>query len=736
MRIILVLFLLIALICEDAISQTPRKKVASSNRATPSKSEIQVRVNEAKAEAQAQITEMENEIAEAKKNGEDRETIAEMEKNLSMMKKMLGIIDKAGSIKKPPTNNTEGVNTVAPYKSPYIKFYKQPIVIPTEAQAKEKLLWYRGKKIDQNTLITTNGRVIKYDRQNNQVWVQYNEKKDTPIIKIITNIAKSRQLTKKYIDNKSAEKNSFFEYPMLMLAMERYELIEKEFNKFANNSLELPGTGANPRAEISYESSSSISGPFANSESSIDPYVEQQYEYIKSLMNNPPPIDVYPPPKQEFGLCYHCDAGAQEHYYREIEIWSNGFNEYEVSIMSRILAIERYYQLMGLVGDDEIGTVFTGELGKAWEFAKDRIERKIEILKQRYENDIYRYTAVVRTVLGWERQRQLLGMASDDASYELKIFSSGVFEKFITDRIAANDYDVVFNYATILGYARQKQLLGYVDDDQDVYDPLIQAVVNHNRFALTMDIDFELHMPDEDPAIIATGTMTTKDKIYLKLGRTNDCKWQFYKYDADYTLMTQEYIYYIPLIVTGGVRKNKRGQGFVSFSYNGPTDVLMPFPSFRISFCKTTQPDSAYMEILRYEGENLPPCDPREEYCLDMMGYANKLFVSSLSTYDNRSEITDVIDEMATLASSQVAVEPTGYAKLDKMQAHFKANNKQQGFHKRTKELSKMEKTVILFDTQNGSPLLINATHNAPNSDLGQAIKRGIIKLIVVNEPL
>lgn len=705
----------------------------------PSKEKFQAQAKQAKTEVMQQIKEMEDEIAEAKRTGENPETIAEMEKNLAMVKKMLGIIDKAKTVRKPETQNIDAVNSVAPYKSPYVKFYKQSIVIPTEVQAKDKILWYKGKKIDQNTLVTTKGRVVRYDRQNNRVLVQMSEKKDTNFLKIVTNLGKSKQLTQNYINRKSAEKNSFFDYPVVMLAMKNYELIEKDFDKVVNNSLELPGTGANPRAEIFSESSSNNSGPSANSDYSIDSYVQQQYEYIQSLINNPPPLDVSPPPKQEYSLCYYCDPGAQERYYREKEIWSDGFNEYEVSIMSRILAIERYYQLMGLDGDAEVGTMFTGELGNAWNFAQDRMEKKIEILKQRYENDIYRYVAVVSTILGVERQKQLLGYASDDASYELKVFSSGVFEKFITDRIAANDYDVIFNYAMILGFARQTQLLGYVDDDEDVYGSLIESVVNHNRFSLTMDLDFELHMGGDKPIIIATGTMTTKHKIYLSLGRTNDCKWQFYRFDPNYDLggiTPQEEAYMIPLIITGGEKKVLKGENYVNYGYSGPTDVLMPFPSFRITFCNTSQKDSAYLEPLRYLQDDVSGYTVEDAYTVDMLGFADKMIISQYKTYSNKTDIVNIIDEMADLASSDIKVESTGYANLDKMQANFKANNKQQEFQKQTKEKSKMENTVMLFDADNGSSFLINGTHNVANSELAQTMKKGIIKLKVVLEPL
>jgi hypothetical protein len=489
----------------------------------PTRDQMQAQAAQAKKESLEMIAEMEKDIADAKKSGENAETIAEMEKNLAMMKKMLGIVDKVSAIKQPPTIK-EGNNTVAPYKSPYIKFYKQPIVVPTEAQAKDKLLWYRGKKIDQNTLITTKGRVIQYDKQNNRVRVQYNEKKDTSILKIIANLAKSRLWTKNYVDKKSAEKNSFFDYPMVMLAMERFELIEKEFDKIANNALELPGTGTQPRAEIFYDLFSTNTGPSANTEGSIDPYIKEQMEIIKSLMNNAPPLDVTPPPKAEFGLCYYCDPGAQERYYREKEIWGTAFTEYEASIMNRVLAIERYYQLLGVDSEPEVGTMFTGELGDAWGFAQNRIDQKIELLKQRFGRDIYRYECVVTQMLARERQRQLLGMGDDFAAVEPEIMGLSIFYDFIMDRIAANDYDVMFNYAMILGFARQKQLLGLSEEETDTWQPMYDAVVKHNRFALTLDLDFETHIVTDESVIIATGMMTTKQKIYLKLGRTSDCK--------------------------------------------------------------------------------------------------------------------------------------------------------------------------------------------------------------------
>jgi TolA-binding protein len=84
MRIIFLLLLFIA-IGNDAISQTPRKKVASSNRAVPSKPEIQSQMNEATNGIVKEIAELEKQL----KTETDEETIKDLKEQIEMLKKQL-----------------------------------------------------------------------------------------------------------------------------------------------------------------------------------------------------------------------------------------------------------------------------------------------------------------------------------------------------------------------------------------------------------------------------------------------------------------------------------------------------------------------------------------------------------------------------------------------------------------------------------------------------------------------
>jgi len=745
-------FIIIALsaffIVQPAFSQPPTREQKTVQ--NPTQAQLQAQTKQARAEAIEEIKQMETDIADAKKNKEDPETIKEMEKNLAMMKKMLGIIDKVAIIDPQKKREIQTTNSVPSYRSPYIRFYKQAVVIPTKAQAKDRLLCYTGKKINQNTLITTTGRVIQYDRQNNQVLVQYNEKKDSTTLKIISNLARSRQWTNNYINNTAARKNSFFDYPLVMMAMKEFDLIEQDFNKLADNTVQLPGTGANPMAmnKPVYLNKNGVGGPniFYETKLSYPPDLDEwarlAHQELMDLMNHAPPLDFPPPPKNEFDLCFYCDASLQEKHHKDMATWNDKFAEYEAKLISTGLAIERQYQLLGGNISESAISNLEQDIDKAAAFAFNRLNQKIDLLVQRYGKDVYRRESVIYNLLALARQQSLLGADADESKGQAlqekvsDLLNDKTFEEFIDQRIEAKDYNVIFNYALLLGNERVKQLLGASGGGEE--NNQLQKVQELNRFALTLTLDFEFEMVPEEgkPMLKANGSISTKDKIYLRLGRNNDCKWQFYLFDPDYSIMTTENAYKIPLIINSGTKMIKKPDGgWETYSYSGPKDLLMPFPSFRISFCPNSQQDSAFMETLRYEQENVSG-DVSKAYKADFLAYANKMFLSIGKIGDNLSGLTDLADEMTNTASSQPTIDPTGYAKLDKMQGDFKVNGKQHDIQKQLTDLSKVEHTVLLFDAQNGSQFLINGTLNTANSEKVLDMKKGLIKLKVVLEPL
>ena len=55
----------------------------------------------------------------------------------------------------------------------------QPVKAPTQAQSKDRLLWYKGKKINDSMLITIQAMVVLYSQKRNMVIAQPLEETDS-----------------------------------------------------------------------------------------------------------------------------------------------------------------------------------------------------------------------------------------------------------------------------------------------------------------------------------------------------------------------------------------------------------------------------------------------------------------------------------------------------------------------------------------------------------------------------
>ena len=273
-----------------------------------------------------------------------------------------------------------------------------------------------------------------------------------------------------------------------------------------------------------------------------------------------------------------------------------------------------------------------------------------------------------------------------------------------------------------------------------------------NRFRLNINMDFEYHQKDEEGEVLlkATGILESI-RVFVSLGRLG-CKWQLFITDTDYE-SDDEDNFRIPVRVLNGLKKIKEKEIWEEYPYVGPRDMLMVFPSVRISFCEDGIKDSAIMDVLRYKGEiyntpNFNPAamtwpttgihnsDPSKLYTVDLLAYASKMLVSADKGYANAAQLTDLAVEMMSLRSTVSLGQPTGSSILDQMQIEYSANQEQHKKQKKLTDLSKVDHTVILFKALNGSPTLIDERINTANIDFKIIdLVRGIIILKVVHEP-
>jgi hypothetical protein len=166
-------------------------------------------------------------------NGFAQVSQAEIDKMIEQAKRIAnnqGSNKTSNSVKVPSSKSPSSIISIP---------LKQLIQVPTKVQAKDKLLWYKGKKLNDSILVTTSGMVVLFSKKQNRIVVQPALKND-PFSNLISNLTKSKQWTEAYIDKEAATKNAFMNYPLIQLTVDEFNDIDERFNAVVKNTIDLP----------------------------------------------------------------------------------------------------------------------------------------------------------------------------------------------------------------------------------------------------------------------------------------------------------------------------------------------------------------------------------------------------------------------------------------------------------------------------------------------------------------
>ncbi len=432
---------------------------------------------------------------------------------------------------------------------------KSPVTPPAPAQGKDRLLWYVGKKVDDSTLMTTHGTLVRWSKRRNMVIVQ--AKKD-PFASVINALGKNEKIKAQFYDLLAEKKNALTYYQDLVSVNSELEAIQTTFTDCLKNTVTLPA----PLSSTAFKSTwkkggvASIYSVQSPASLAIPAYIRKAYDALMLSMKNYPSIDFPPPPDMEFGVChaFDCDSSAYKKLMGQLDQWQQGFSSYERGIINQSHAIIQSLQLLpGGDNDPEASVIYDG-LNKAAEFAKARMKNKTELLVRKYGSDFKKLPAITFVVISEERQRQLLG--SEDVLSETYLKLPALFngfEEFMDDQMDKRNYDLVLNPAFFIGIERQRQLLGAADDNR--IPEIMEKLQAFNRFRIELQIDYEGEKEVCDYRIKFTAT--NLNPVYISF-RRQECKFSLFAYeDPNPELPIAWYNFYrgvfeMPLTITNG----------------------------------------------------------------------------------------------------------------------------------------------------------------------------------------
>jgi hypothetical protein len=727
MRTIL-LFLFSLCITAPVISQRPSQK------------EIAAQKQEALNDARQQITEMKKEIADAKAKNEDPESIKEMEKQLATLQQMVTMLEGTSISGNTRSQTLPPSKTAEPkYISPFVPIIlNQTVSAPTRDYAKDHLLWYTGKKIDANTLITVGGVIVRYDRQRHLVIVQTNKQVDTPYYGLVSTLGRTPQMKNQFAVGMIGMTNSFLMWPEIKKAYDEYTFFKNRYYDIAKNTNDVPAPQPN---------------------AILDQWQKKLVNYLNSL---PALTTIVQPPKRPNDLC-NCDPDERKDFEDHLGVWlQDDFWKEEQQILSYLEVI--YTQGMVVNAGRPFSANLKTDIIRAYDLVIKRSAQKLSELGRLYRSpDIYLEDGLVMATLSFQKLLMQTFADIDEPStltqkrnaYPIidgikeMIMQNKVFEPYMQNQLAARNYNVVLDYSLYLSHEYNKQLLSpSYNLKENFFQTWIEGLKKFNRFTLTLGFDFDYRMESDNSRVLAaTGTLEAKP-IVVSLGRSS-CTWHFYITDVNHEgPNSNEDTFYIPVKVIKGIKTIYRDPDPpIILGYTGPLDMELVFPNFELTFCNTIGSDTIFMDKLRYSEKVAkaymaahPKIDFGREYSLDMFQYSNKMFISALITKANTDQLVAMTGNMMNIQSNTQMPSSTGNANLDKLLKDFTMNQKRRLLQQGVTAVTNTAKTIITFNASNGVPTIVSTSYDAvdpsdPDRQAGIKLAFGIITIKIIHTP-
>jgi len=621
----------------------------------------------------------------------------------------------------------------------------QPVTAPTEAQAKDRLLWYKGKKINDSMLITPQSMVVLYSSKRNMVITQPLEKTD-PFRDMAKNVSKEQKMTDDYIEAEAAKPNSWMNYPTIQRTVDQLVVIDEQFNKAIKNTIDLPkeansrpATGQDKGVPPTKQDKTKPETDGNKNCAEVNNYIKsgliKQHETLKSLLNNPPDMSVDAPPKVSFSTASLCDKSVQEKYTQEEKNWKENAVAYEKSLLQSAMAPEHTIQISGLDHDcaEKFSPGLSADMEKSMKLGFSRLEKKIMKLTSSYGKDIFRQLPVIRLALEFERQKQLMGIESHEqgiVSNIPELLAGPEFENYINEQIEKKNWDVILNLPAIMARVRTCQLMGAEGEAADRIEKLLERAILINRFSISVDIDFnERYHDDGEVYLKVNGSIKTKEKVYVSLFPTGCAGWTLQQPLGDYT----KGVPYIPMQVVSGLKSVKNDKTWENYPYSGPKDMIMYYPVFVIDFTSIIDPDTAVLQILRYV-EDLPPIPVDNTYTIELSTYLGLFYVKAEEIGNNEQKVRDFgKDFMAKF--SKITTTQNQTTTLGKLKFQHSIMMQKQDAIRETSELMNTALPVIHFNAQNGSSTIIDSKIDSKYKDANVEVVYGIFKVKVVHDP-
>jgi hypothetical protein len=422
-----------------------------------------------------------------------------------------------------------------------------------------QLLWYKGKKLKPNVLLTTAGDTVRYDPAKRTVKMTSKTGAGKNFDNMLAELNRTPLRMQQMLQELSDLPKPIL--PPLSLAVKNsFTQVDEEYRKLLSNVITIPAIKI---PGLTSQGGKGAAFDMADWDDPWEALVQEFRAYITS--HNADNLSNLPePPRFDFRYCARCDSNQQTAYKKSIaEFTAALMGKDDMAILEKARGVCQ--QAEGL--PDEKKRYVQKETWLLLDFIFKRSRTKVSRIIERYVDDPERALAVMDVAVSTEREQQIMGFGTLLPDYAARAFEA--YTKRITKALDEYDYSIALNHDLVFFMERKTQLYNRK------IQGLLQRVMKFNWFKMTMDVSAKSGGNNGFVTAALKGDNWLMAYVDNKTCRLN---WQLERPRIDKLKMK----------LTTAELKGDGGE----VTYVGTRDWLANAPTLKIDFCEEEKDDS------------------------------------------------------------------------------------------------------------------------------------------------
>lgn len=338
------------------------------------------------------------------------------------------------------------------------------------------LLWYAGKKIRTNVLLTSQKDTVTYNPSRGTIKVTSKSANGQRMDNMLLELNKTSKRAQEML-NRLSSRVPKQALPAIGNAIRiAYANVDLDYRKALSNTITLPNM------PLQIKPTAVGKGGYGSDESYGDIW-DDAIKEMQDYQANHADDNSYTlpePPRFNFSYCYTCDTNSMNSYRKSIDNFIAAVRgKADNDMVQFAFGVSRQAEF--LLGDQRAREVQM-ECGKLVEFIIMRLRKKVSILINRYIDDSERSVAVLQIALTLDRQMQLLSIGElIEENYFSRAFES--LAKRMRKAFQEEDYSIGLNLQLALSTDRQMQLI-----PSGFYEDIVNPALKFAQFKVDMNI--------------------------------------------------------------------------------------------------------------------------------------------------------------------------------------------------------------------------------------------------------